>query len=78
MVRLTPPVPPTSSHSTLFGAEPGVVKGPPGARLIDPPVALSDPLYQLCDKSLPATLAHIAAENAYADETLFSSPSWRR
>ena len=78
VMRLEPPVPPTSSHATLFGAEPGVVKGPPGANLLDPPVALDDPLYDLRDKSLPATLAHIAAENAYADETLFNSASWRR
>ena len=33
LMRLEPPVPPTSSHATLFGAEPGVVKGPPGANL---------------------------------------------
>ena len=76
VMRLEPPVPPTSSHATLFGAEPGVVKGPPGANLLDPPVALDDPLYDLRDKSLPSTLAHIAAENAYADAFLEQSNGW--
>ena len=75
---LTPPQPPRSPTTVLYGAEPGVLKtaGDTSA-LLDPPIAIVDELFELRDRTNEQSLAHIRAENEYADAFYASNTEWR-
>lgn len=68
---LIPPLPPSDmAGRVVYGREAGLLKGSDDARLLDPPIVTSDPLFELRNVDHPSTLPHIEAENAFADAML--------
>ena len=70
---LFPPQPPRQSVAVTYGFEEGKLKGMDIHKLLNPPVVLHDDLFSLRDKDNAESLAHIVAENAYADAILEES-----
>ena len=73
---LLPPVPPRTPVRVVYGREPGKLKGTCDEALLDPPRVITDNHFDLRDRSSAATLAHIAAENEYAEQVLLSTEGW--
>ena len=71
-----PPEPPRQPVTVVYGHEDGRLKSTNPELLLDPPRVITDELFHLRDKTRADTLAHIAAENAYADAR--QSDGWKR
>ena len=72
------PRPPREPVAVRYGHEDGLLKATDPARLLDPPVVLTDELFHLRDKTRADTIAHIEAENAYTAAAQRRSQGWRR